>query len=41
MGSRISALLLLVAPAVLLLVSLWLGDSAAGGPCPSASGGGC
>jgi hypothetical protein len=40
MRTRIYAALFLV-PAVLVAVSLALGLLAAGGPCPSETGGGC
>lgn len=40
MRARIYASLFLV-PAILVAVSLALGLAAAGGPCPSETGGGC
>jgi hypothetical protein len=40
MRARIYAALYLV-PAVLVALSLALGIAAAGGPCPSETGGGC
>jgi len=33
--------LVLLTPLMLLTVSIFLGAMAAGGPCPSGSGGGC
>jgi hypothetical protein len=40
MRDQLFALVVLV-PSVVVLVSMLLGAIAAGGPCPSASGGGC